>query len=191
MFTGLVKHASQSRFGTGFAAGVKEGLGFQYGGGFFRVGKPEGFLGRSSGINGLSAGKLMAGLNLGVTAYATYQGFKEGGVVGGVRAGATQLAIGGLFRGALNSIGGVASNPLLLGAGIAAAAGYGYYKLGEAGIAHMKRHRNMEMGSDIIDTFGTMATIRQRSLSAIQNSHVNGRLALGGEAALMHTPMMR
>ena len=191
MFSGMVKHASQSRFGTGFAAGVKEGLGFQFEGGFFEVGKPQGFLARKSGIKGLSAGKLMAGLNLGATAYATYQGFKEGGVIGGVKAGATQLAIGGLVRGALTSIGGVAGNPLIAGAAIAAAAGYGYYKLGEAGIAHMKRHRNMEMGSDMIDTFGTMATIRQRSLSAIQNSHINGRLAMGGEASLMHTPMRR
>jgi hypothetical protein len=190
MFSGMIRHAGRSSFGRGFKAGVKEGLGFQYEGGFFDVGKSQGFMARH-GPKGLTAGKLFAGLGIGVTALSIYQGYQEGGVVGAVTGGATQLALGGLMRGALTSMGGVATNPLLWGAAAAAGIGYGGYKLGEAAQAHMKRHRNMEMGSDIVDTFGTMASIRQRSLSAIQNSHVNGRLALGNEASMMHVPMMR
>ena len=53
-------------------------------------------------------------------------------------------------------------------------------------IAKQKQVRGLELGAPMLDQFGTVATLRQRSLSAIQNSHVNGRMALGNEAALLH-----
>jgi hypothetical protein len=65
-----------------------------------------------------------------------------------------------------------------------------YYTL-KAGVARTRRTRAIEIGSPIIDPFGTAATMRQRSLQALSNSQLNGRSAFGTEAQLLHVPMMR
>lgn len=189
MFSGLIKHGSPSPFWQGAKAGIKESFGWQYKG-FLKVGENEGFLGRLA-TGGLKANALMPAVSIGFTAYETYQGFKQGGFFGGMKAGVKSVAWNAITRGAMNTAAAVmGSAGLLMTAGVAGGL-YGGYRLGEAGIARMRKFRNLEVGSDIVDTFGTMATIRQRSLSAIQNTHINGRLAMGGEAALMHVPMMR
>jgi len=54
------------------------------------------------------------------------------------------------------------------------------------GNAKLRQIEALDMGRPITDQFGTISTLRQRSLSALQNSHVNGRMALGNEAALLH-----
>jgi len=103
-----------------------------------------------------------------------------GGVLGMAGAGAagTVAAIGGLF------------NPMVW---IATAGAYGaskmmdYYDSTNRNIARQRMVNNLEMGSPILDQFGTVSTLRQRSLAAIQNSKVNGRMALGQEAALLHS----
>lgn len=189
MFQGFWRNASQSRFMQGARAGVAESFGVQYGGSLLNVGKNEGFLGRGA-TGGMRANWLGNSIGLAAMAYGAYQGYQQGGVVGAGKSVAADAMTWGIARGALNTIGGI-MNPVTLGAAAIGAGAFAYYKMGEAGIARGKRIRNLEMGADIVDNFGTMATMRQRSLSALQNSHVNGRLAMGGEASMMHTVMMR
>lgn len=77
---------------------------------------------------------------------------------------------------------------LMMGAGIY---GYGqleeYSRKNDQAIARNKQIGSLELGAPIQDPFGTISTLRQRSLQAIQNTHVNGRMAFGNEAALLHT----
>jgi len=157
----------------------------------------DGFLGRKAGW--LKGGKLgLAGRIAGpaFTAFAIYSGYKEGGVFGAAKGAASSALSWGAFEmGAALSPGitraGVMAAKIALPVGIAAAAGYGYYKTGEEGIKHRKRLRGLEMGADLVDRFGTMTTMRQRSLAAIQNSHTNGRMALGSEALLLSGQYLR
>ena len=53
---------------------------------------------------------------------------------------------------------------------------------------YRRRNAAMDLGTPSIDPFGNNATIRQRSLSAIQNSRLNGRSMLGNEAFLYFKP---
>ncbi len=193
MFQGFVKHSSDSLFGRGFKAGVVESFGFQMekvGFGSQRGYLNKGFLGRKA-TGGIKANFLGNAVGLAFVGYSAYQGYKQGGVVGATKeVGASALSWGAM-RGGWNLLAGSAGSiPLAAGAAVAGLA-YGYYRFGEAGQQYKKKLRNLEMGADTIDTFGTMSTLRQRSLSAIQNSHINGRMAMGGEASLMHTQFMR
>lgn len=70
------------------------------------------------------------------------------------------------------------------------AAAYGTYKgvqkWSEASIARSKRARKLEFGGPTLDVFGNMATMRMRSLQALQRSSLNGRYSMGNEAAALH-----
>jgi hypothetical protein len=129
-------------------------------------------------------GKLgkMGGASLGVAglAWGIYSGYKEGGVSGAIRETATQGLIWGGLRVASIALSGWGT-PLAIAIGI----GYTGYQIGEVAGRYANRLRNIEMGAPIIDPFGTAATIRQRSLNALQNTHINGRSALGNESLLM------
>jgi len=127
---------------------------------------------------------------LGVSAY---QGYQEGGIVGAGAAVGKHLAASYVIGAALS----MAKLPLLGAAGVGLM-GLGLFKLGGGNVMqmaarpwvreHMKRHQKLEMGTPVVDNYGTVSTMRQRSLAAIQNSHINGRTALGSEAALLYTP---
>ena len=97
--------------------------------------------------------------------------------------GGTAGFVGGGIVGALFS-----PLALMMGAGIY---GYGqleeYSRKNDQAIARNKQIGSLELGAPIQDPFGTISTLRQRSLQAIQNTHVNGRMAFGNEAALLHT----
>jgi hypothetical protein len=117
-----------------------------------------------------------------------YMGYQSGGIGGAIDAGieSAKLAVAWEVGAAVL---GSAALPLTVAAAAVGGAGYGYYKFGEAAQKHGKKMRRLEMGGNVTDPFGTSATMRQRSLQALNNTHVNGRMALGNEAALMHTPM--
>lgn len=87
-----------------------------------------------------------------------------------ILAGRTAISMGGAL-----AIGGL----------IGAAPIYASYKALSMGRDKMKAARRLEMGTPIVDVFGTQATMRQRSLQAIQRSAISGRSALGMEAQLM------
>ena len=154
----------------------------------------------SSVLEGYDQGGL-SGAALGF-AQATAEGFVGrkifGYVMSSVSAGATAASAGraGVLKYALGTGGGVLgfARAFLHPASLALMGGM--YALNQAGeyiqetdkaIARRKQVRGLELGGPIQDQFGTISTLRQRSLMALQNTHVNGRMAFGQEAALLHS----
>jgi hypothetical protein len=182
--------------GRSFTQGIGETFGMQYQhkglfSSFFRPGgASEGFMGRKAaggimggGVAGLLGKAVMPAFMIG----AAYSGYKKGGVMGAV-GGAAETA---LYWGATKAALTMATNPAVLAGAAVAGAGYGVYRLGEAARKHEKRVKGLEMGTEVVDRFGTLSTMRQRSLQAIQNSHLNGRMSLGSEGLLMSSPYRR
>jgi len=186
-YAGYAKSAWGSNIGRDFRRGAGEMAGFRYQKDAAGILRNTGFLGRKMSGMGMKPlggfGKAMTGLGLAWGVADAFQAYREEGAWGAAKSGAGSLAMGGAFR----VVTGIAGRALS-GFGpvaVAAAAVYGTYALGNAAKMHVKRLKGLEMGRNIPDPFGTVSTIRQRSLQAIQNTHINGRLALGNEAMLM------
>lgn len=124
------------------------------------------------------------------TAYFAYEGYQQEGAWGAAKGiGESALWSAAIHYG-MAAVGGTAAAAVLapvaaIGAGIG-----GAYVMGEAGRAHAKGLRQMEMGQSdqmqaAVGSAGA-ATMRQRSLMALNNTHLNGRMALGNEGFLMH-----
>ena len=135
-----------------------------------------------------------------MTLYGAYQGYKKEGAWGAVKGGAKELASSYVFGAAMKVVGGplkyagaaIAGAALGITAGAGLATGRPFGMWARPFVAdHMRRLAQVEMGRPVIDQFGTLATMRQRSLAAIQNSKINGRSALGNEAALTYQPYFR
>lgn len=175
--------------GRAFRAGVGETMGFEY----TRRGTRfvnQGWLGirGAGGIRNVGAGGLaLRALGPAFMAMSAYQGYQRNGIIGAATNVATDAAIWGGIRAGW----ALGVNPVTGFLAGTAAVGYGTYKFGEAAQDFTKRLRKTEMGGGNIDMFGTAATMRQRSLSMIQNTHVNGRIGLGNEGALFHTRRFR
>lgn len=147
------------------------------------------------------AGGLARVLGVAYLGYTAYTGYKEGGGWGAAKAigkGAAEMYAQGAVWGAIGT-------PVMYGA--AAVAGAGAVMLGLTSVRqnasisqmvtrpwvrdHMRKHAKMEMARPVIDQFGNTATMRRRSLAAIQGSKLNGRTGLGNEATLMYRPYFR
>ena len=143
-----------------------------------------------SGVNKMRAGKKLLGRALGpglglyFTASAISEGYEENGIIGAVTGGATQVGINTAVTIGMKLMGG-AARALLLGGGSALVGTAGYLAL-DAGAARTRRRRELEFGRGLDDPFGNIATARQRSLQAMQNTHLNTRSLLGQEAQWMH-----
>ena len=142
---------------------------------------------------GLGRGKmgtLGRAFGLGFLGFDAYQGYQEGGTMGAV----TNVAKGAAIHYAIGAVLGTAAAPLALaaaGAGLAAGA-YAYNKYGsEIGRSVMVNSAQLEMGGGISDPYGNASTMRRRSLMAMHNSRLNGRVSMGNEAALTYTPYYR
>lgn len=182
-----VNRFAATNVGKKFSRGVLSTIGYtagENGGKWFWRSIPEAF---STGIaeNGLAVGIARGAMHTAgalfgpaFVAMDMYKGYRENGITGALVGGAKGVLEMGMWE--LVDIGS-----LLPAAPIAATAMIGY-GVGEAAIAHQKKLRRLEMGMPQIDRFGTIATSRQRSLQALQKTHINGRLALGNEALLMH-----
>lgn len=126
------------------------------------------------------------------TGFVAYKGgfFAEGYERGGIVGGAAGIAESILFQAGLRAAGGAIFNPFTLTLAAGAAAGYGVYRFGEAAKEHVQSLNRLEFGGgQIMDAIGSAgaATMRQRSVMALQDTHLNGRMAMGNEALLMHT----
>jgi len=194
--SGFKQSLTQSRFGRAAVTGAYGAWGIDVG--FVNRGKHwtqtnKGFLGlrgiRAKTIKNFGARKfglrtLGKALGPAMMAYGVVQGYKEGGVLGGAKAAALGTAEWAAFEVGMSALGlSAAATPLMA----AAAAGYGAYAFADAARDYGRGLKKLEMGGPIVDQFGTVATTRQRSLQALQNTHINGRMALGNEALLMHT----
>jgi len=141
--------------------------------------------GRFGKFRAKTLGMGLRGLGLGFTLYSAYQGYKQGGIAGAAKEIAIMGAYNIAFQG-LKSAWSVGSSLPVLGV---AAAAYGTYKFGQMAGRYGKGMEQIEMGRPVIDNYGTIATIRQRSLQAIQNTHLNARSSIGNEAFLLHSVM--
>ena len=131
--------------------------------------------GGASLAGGLAKGAVFPGIQM----FFMYNAYKNGGIAGV----AEEAAFWGATEMAMTVIGGANVAALAVGG----AAAYGAYALGEAAQEHHKQLGKMELGTPVLDPYGTGATLRQRSLNALNNSHYNGRMALGNEGMLMHS----
>ena len=168
--------------GSVYSTGMRAGMG--------RLGAGRAAMSNAMRATGASSAMKFAGktafrsLGLVGTAALMYSGYQEGGILGAARGGAESVAFSFAMRAGLGLIGPAAY------AAIPAAAGYGMYQFGEAAREHVKNLKQLEFGgSQIMDALGSAgaATSRQRSVMALQNTHLNGRMAMGNEALLMHT----
>lgn len=140
---------------------------------------------RSQGLGkgAKTLGKLgMRNIGLAYTGYMAYEGYKQEGLWGAAKGVGESIASNAMFR--------MLWNPYVAGAALVAAGGYGAYKLGQAAEKHVRSLKTLEMSDNytmgVVQTAGAM-TMRQRSMQALQNTHLNARMALGNEALLMRT----
>lgn len=128
----------------------------------------------------------MAGAGLAFTGYFAYQGWREEGLWGAAK-GVGESVVGNIAARVGVSM---LANPFGLAAAATVGAGVGMYALGEKSKEHVKSLKRTEFATtQMIDALGSAgaATMRQRSVMALQNTHINGRMALGNEALLMRT----
>lgn len=137
-------------------------------------------------------GKFGRVLGLGFLGWEAYSGYREGGAWGAAKnvgsSAATTYAIGAILGS------GAVAGLAVAGAGAMALGGmYAYDQFAkETGRQQAIQHARTEMGSGFVaDPFGTAATMRRRSIMALQNSRLNGTMALGNEAALTYRPYWR
>jgi len=121
-------------------------------------------------------------LMLGMMAHDVYSGYQEEGLYGAAKGFGSSALTWGVMKAAAAAVGGVTLGVAAVGVGAVA----GGYEIGEASQAYAKRMRGVEMGAPVVDPYGSIATTRQRSLAALQNTHINGRMAMGNEGVLMH-----
>lgn len=188
-FGNRVGKVMNSTAGRQFKQGVYETFGYE-----FEKGINKGFLGKNLKGGIMGQGKFALGsrvFGLAFLGISAAQGYQENGLAGATMNVAKDAATWGAMRAGWSIGKGVLANPWVLGGAALGAGGYAAYKIGEASRDRARRIRNVEMGGEVIDRFGTLSTIRQRSLMSLNNSHVNGRMALGNEAILMSTPYLR
>ncbi len=95
-------------------------------------------------------------------------------------------AIWGAARWSLGKIGLGLTSPFAMGAAVLAGGVIGGRAALIAGRQYNKDIRKANFGNAAPDSYGTIGTMRQASVHAIQSSKINGRSALGSEANLMH-----
>lgn len=123
---------------------------------------------------------------------AMYSGYKEGGAFGAAKGAVGELAFWYGTTAAIKTVlptVGIAAGAAALTAGIGmAATGFNPLKTFSRPYVrdYMKRHAKLELGTPVVDQFGTISTMRRRSIQAIQNSRISGRSALGLEGMLFH-----
>lgn len=152
----------------------------------------HGAIGAVSKATGM--GKYLRFLGPAFLAYSAYEGYQQGGVggaIGSIVSTTIETYAMGVAYSAVGGVTGVLGG-MALGAGVAYAAGVRPHMLARPWVdEYAKKNARIEMATPIMDEYGTVATMRQRSMRAIQNSRVNGRTALGNEAALTYTPYWR
>jgi hypothetical protein len=187
-FSDMGRKFTSTAIGRGFTAGAGDALGFytpKMGG---RVGSYLG-INESLGEMGMKnrvgttlrgAGRLARQGRFGAASRALYKQSARG-----FRALGTNIAFNAIPHMAAAVLGTMAVG-VATGLATVGAAGYA---LGEAGIAHRKRLRATEFATtgavDALSSVGA-ATNRQRAVMALNNTHLNGRMAMGNEGFLMH-----
>lgn len=143
---------------------VKEGYGF--GKGMSMFGRAVGF-----GFLGLEA----------------YMGYQREGVWGAAKGAAT----GAAYSYAFGAVLGAAAGPVALGALAVGGGMYANKMMAEKGASYMKGQSKLEFGSSVSDQFGTVSTMRRRSVMALNSSRIGGGMGMGNEAMRQYQPYFR
>ena len=152
----------------------------------------------------MGEGVLGNAIGTGFVGLGAYQGYREGGIVGAAKGIAENYVSSIAFRAlplpvALALLAGYIGGNYLLGkvdssVGEVGAGAFrhiaGPYTGGSLAGAmfsrqvreHTRKRARLEMGSPVQDQYGTVATMRQRSIMAMRTSKINARGALGMEA---------
>lgn len=163
--------------------------------------------------HGFGPGKLLSfgrGLGLGFTIFEGIEGYKEDGMWGAIKGAgggfardwatirAFKVLSGGMgLTGALAStgiaVGAAATGIGLLGGLAATSQGMSLQRFGTQAFVgrYMQKRSKLEIASPVDDQYGTMATMRQRSINAMRQSRITARNALGMEANRRYTPYFR
>lgn len=123
--------------------------------------------------------------------FAAYEGYQEGGMTGALGGMAKEGALWyglGVAQATLLPAAAALAGATAIGLGVGAAMGVNPIKTFSRPYVrdYTKRHAKLELGAPVMDQFGTISTMRRRSIQAIQRSHISGRSALGREAFLAH-----
>jgi hypothetical protein len=149
------------------------------------------------GVGGGITAKLLGG---GFLLYDAFTGYQEGGIWGASKNVASSAAMMYGFRAAFPLIGiaaKIAAPAALVAGGAFAmnAASQGISPLQMAARPftneYLRKRAKLEMGSPIQDPYGTVSTMRKRSLMAMRESKITARGALGMEAHRRYIPYMR
>ena len=129
-------------------------------------------------LKGITSKGGLAGIGIGAAI-----GYHDEGTWGAIKGGAESAAweVGLSF--AARAAGGIKGIGML---GLGAAAVYGGIAAVDYGNQYIRNRNNMELAGPNIDLFGNVATMRQRSLAMMSQSHLNMRSALGNEAMFVH-----
>lgn len=133
-------------------------------------------LNKKTGKLGFGLGNTLLTLGMG------YLSYKEEGLWGAAKSLTQQAAMGYVGSALLGSLAG----PAMLATMGGAALYYGGKAAIDAGKNYKARRRLLDFGNPLVDQYSTMATMRQRSMAAMMNSHTNMRSALGNEAMFVH-----
>ncbi|MAE81783.1 MAG: hypothetical protein CMB80_03525 [Flammeovirgaceae bacterium] len=141
--------------------------------------------------SGMGAAKATSSTALAVRTAGVGNALVKAGTIGrAATAGGLAGWAWGIGLGGVGAVTATLLSPIslaVMGATAVAGQAADFYERGTKAGMRERQVRNLEMGAPVADPFGTISTLRQRSLSALQNSHVNGRMALGNEAALLHS----
>jgi len=165
---GRVKGAAQVYRQTAFHARGMNSMRDMYG-----LGKQMGWAGRALGF--------------GFMGLEAFTGYQQGGVWGAAKG----LAKGAAVNYAVGALLGSAAIPLTLGVGVVAGGMMAYKKGADIGRKTYKKSRSLEFGSGVSDQYGTVATMRRRSVMALQESRIGGGMGLGSEAMRSYQPYFR
>jgi hypothetical protein len=132
--------------------------------------------------------------------YSAISGFQEGGMMGAAKNVARDAALSYGFGVARSIVGG--GMPIMAAAGAMGIGLLGLEALNQ-GVSplqmlarplvreHTKKRAKLEMGAPVQDQYGTVATMRQRSIMAMRQSKITARSALGMEGSRRYTPYLR
>lgn len=134
--------------------------------------------------SGLGSMAMRGGIGLGFTAYMAYEGYQQEGMWGAMKGAGESVLWNAGFRLAGSLLPGVAT---VAGTALAGAAVIGgAYAFQRNAVDYNEKLRRSEfVAGNINDPFGNVATMRQRSIRALHNSNMGGRMTLGREAQLL------
>ena len=138
---------------------------------------------------GMGKGMNMFGRAMGVgfLALEAYQGYQREGVWGAAKG----VATGAAYSYAFGAVLGAAAAPVAIGAAVVGGAIIANKAMAEKGASYARGQARTEFGNGVSDQFGTVSTMRRRSVMALNRSRIGGGMGMGNEAMRQYQPYFR